>query len=103
MIVIEEFSMLSASFFELLEEVARRAKGSSLPFGGVRLMLVGDVAQLPPVGDYTMELGDDGEEELHRRAPRFSFESHLWSLCQFRTSSLTIVGAMTSILSWASS
>ena len=82
-IVIEEFSMLSASFFELLEEVARRTKGSSLPFGGVRLMLVGDVAQLPPVGDFTMELGDDGQQEVHRRAPRFAFQSHLWSLCKF--------------------
>ncbi|KAL0042392.1 hypothetical protein WJX77_011014 [Trebouxia sp. C0004] len=70
MIVIEDFSMLSASFFELLEEVACRTKGSSLPFGGVRLMLVGDVAQLLPVGDFTVELGDDGEQEVHRRAPR---------------------------------
>lgn len=76
--------MLSASFLKLLDEVARRAKGSSMPFGGVRLMLVGDVAQLPPVGDFTVELGDDGEVEVHRMAPRFAFQSHLWSLCQFQ-------------------
>ncbi|DBA97447.1 TPA: DNA helicase [Trebouxia sp. C0004] len=42
-----------------------QSKGSSLPFGGVRLMLVGDVAELPPVGDFTVELGDDGEQEKH--------------------------------------
>ena len=66
MIVIEEFSMLRHPFFELLDEIARRAKGSSLPFGGVRLMLVGDVAQLPPVGDFTVGLGDDGEQDTTR-------------------------------------
>ncbi|DBA73814.1 TPA: hypothetical protein ACH3X2_009602 [Trebouxia sp. C0005] len=79
-ILIEEFSMLSAAFFELLEEVARRAK-STLPFGSVRIMLVGDVAQLPPVGDFTVELSDNGEEELHRRAPQYAFQSHLWPAC----------------------
>ena len=74
-----------------------------MPFGGVRLMLVGDVAQLPPVGDFTVELSDAGEEEgtgghldLRLRA--------ICGLCaSFRTSSLTIAGATTSILSWASS
>ena len=52
--MVEEFSMLSARLYELLEEVARLAKGSTAVFGGVRLIFVGDVAQLSPVPGWSL-------------------------------------------------
>lgn len=51
-IVIEEFSMLSADFVDLLDEIARSMKNLNVPFGGVMVMLVGDLAQLAPLGDF---------------------------------------------------
>ena len=45
-ILVEEFSMLSARFLELLADVARIAKGSNATFGGMRIILEGDVDQL---------------------------------------------------------
>ena len=51
---VDELSMVSQEHLELLHRVlgaVRRAPG--LPFGGVRLVLIGDPAQLPPVeGEY---------------------------------------------------
>lgn len=50
-LVIDEVSMLGTRFFKLLNRVAQFARRSSLPFGGVQLVLSGDFLQLPPVGD----------------------------------------------------
>jgi ATP-dependent DNA helicase PIF1 len=39
--------MIEAKFFDLLEQIARRVRGNSTPFGGIQLVLVGDFLQLP--------------------------------------------------------
>ncbi len=51
-IVIEECSMMSDGFLTLLDQVAKAAKQNDRPFGGVQIILVGDLAQLAPVPDY---------------------------------------------------
>jgi ATP-dependent exoDNAse (exonuclease V) alpha subunit len=48
-ILIDECSMVRADLFDSLDSALRRACNSDSPFGGVRLALVGDFAQLPPV------------------------------------------------------
>jgi len=48
-IVIDEVSMLSFGAFDCAELIARRARKSDLPWGGIRVIAVGDFAQLPPV------------------------------------------------------
>jgi ATP-dependent DNA helicase PIF1 len=48
-LVIDEISMLDGSVFQLLENLARRARGVEKPFGGLQLLLCGDFLQLPPV------------------------------------------------------
>lgn len=48
-IVIDEVSMIPGVAFSLAEEVARIARGSTLPWGGLRVIVVGDFAQLPPI------------------------------------------------------
>jgi len=52
-LVIDEMSMLSATVLDLLNGIAKRLRKSSLPFGGIKLLLSGDLFQLPPVnGQY---------------------------------------------------
>lgn len=61
----EEFSLLSARLLELLEEVARRAKGSIATFGGIHLILLGSCCQLL---DSTPYYSDSGDKELKKKA-----------------------------------
>jgi ATP-dependent DNA helicase PIF1 len=48
-VVIDEVSMLSGTVLQAAETVSRRARQSMLPWGGLRIVVVGDFAQLPPV------------------------------------------------------
>jgi len=48
-LVIDEISMVSGDFLELIDQVMQEATGKSEPFGGIRLILGGDFMQLPPI------------------------------------------------------
>lgn len=63
-LIIDEVSMLERRLFEQLDEIARFLRNSDEPFGGIKLILVGDFLQLPPV-----QKGGDKE---------FAFQSPLW-------------------------
>lgn len=45
-LVIDEISMLSAQTFDLLEELARKMRRNGRPFGGLKLVMCGDFAQV---------------------------------------------------------
>lgn len=48
-VIIDEISMLSGVMLMAADTVARRARQSNEPWGGLRIIAVGDFAQLPPV------------------------------------------------------
>lgn len=48
-VIIDEISMISGEALRAAELIAQRAKDSSLPWGGLRIIAVGDFGQLPPV------------------------------------------------------
>lgn len=48
-ILIDEISMLPADALDAAEQIARIARGSNAAWGGLRVVVVGDFAQLPPV------------------------------------------------------
>lgn len=48
-IIIDEVSMLPGVVLETAEEIARMARESDEPWGGIKIVAVGDFAQLPPV------------------------------------------------------
>lgn len=51
-LVIEECSMCDTLIFSLLEYCLRQARKNPKPFGGVKVILIGDFMQLPPVSEY---------------------------------------------------
>lgn len=62
LIIIDEISMVRADMIDGMDMVLRKARGSSEPFGGARMMFVGDFYQLPPVvprheGDILSRMG----------------------------------------------
>ncbi len=50
-IVIDECSMLKADIFEGINQSLQISRNNNLPFGGVKVILFGDLYQLPPVVD----------------------------------------------------
>lgn len=48
-VIIDEISMIPGQALEVAERLAAKARGSELPWGGMRMITVGDFAQLPPV------------------------------------------------------
>ncbi len=49
LLVIDEISMVRADLLDGIDAVLQRYRRSSLPFGGVQLLMIGDLHQLPPV------------------------------------------------------
>ena len=49
LLVIDEISMVRADLFEMMNQICQKALGSSKPFGGISVVLVGDMFQLPPI------------------------------------------------------
>ena len=49
MLVIDEISMVRADTFEMMNQICQRCKRNTLPFGGIPIIVVGDMFQLPPI------------------------------------------------------
>lgn len=49
LLVIDEISMVRADLLDAIDEVLRRYKKRHLPFGGVQVLMIGDLQQLAPV------------------------------------------------------
>ncbi|MDR0437715.1 MAG: AAA family ATPase, partial [Bacteroidales bacterium] len=49
LLVIDEISMVRADVLDAVDAVLRRFRRNSKPFGGVQLLMIGDLQQLPPV------------------------------------------------------
>lgn len=49
LLVIDEISMVRADVLDGMDAVLRRYRNRSKPFGGVQLLMIGDLHQLPPV------------------------------------------------------
>lgn len=67
-LIIDEISMMCADKFDKVEAVARLIRGCSLPFGGIQLVITGDLYQLPPV-----------------KNEYFCFEAKSWNKCIKKT------------------
>lgn len=85
-IVIDEISMVRADLLDAIDAKLKRYRNPSLPFGGVQLVMIGDMQQLPPVAK---------EEEWrmlseHYRSPYF-FDSKVLETTSYETIELTKV------------
>lgn len=82
LIIIDEISMVRADVLEQIDKILRRIRYrySNRPFGGVQMLLIGDLSQLPPVMP-------ENEWQLlseYYQTPYF-FSSLAWQMSQFHT------------------
>ncbi len=86
LIVIDEISMVRADLLDAVDDALRRLRHCPDPFGGVQMLLIGDLQQLSPVAK-------DEEWALlrnHYASPYF-FDSQVLRRCEFATVELTRV------------
>ena len=67
-LIIDEVSMMTPDLLDKLDLVGQGIRKSKLPFGGLQIILVGDMYQLPPVNR-----ANDGHH--------FVFEAQIWKQC----------------------
>lgn len=53
MIIIDEISMVRADLLDHISDELQRIRKTHLPFGGVQMVMIGDLQQLPPVANGT--------------------------------------------------
>ena len=80
LIVIDEISMVRADILDAIDEVLRQYRPSNRPFGGVQMLLIGDMQQLAPVAK---------EDEWRMLSPyydtQYFFSSHALEKSEFVT------------------
>lgn len=73
-LVIDEVSMLTADYIDMIDYILKKATGENLPFGDKKIIFTGDFLQLPPVSN---------------RQRSFAFESKAWFEANVRNINLT--------------
>lgn len=68
-LVIDEVSMLDSARLDLINDIAKTVRRKNVPMGGIQLVLVGDLFQLPPVTS---------------RDKAYIFHSKVWSLLNLK-------------------
>ncbi len=87
-IVIDEISMVRADMMDVIDRVMRlNGKTRKKPFGGVQMILIGDLFQLPPV------VSSEEEAKLFTTTYQspFFFSAHIFDECQLEHLELTKV------------
>lgn len=86
LLVIDEISMVRADLLDAIDASLRRQRHSSKPFGGVQLLLIGDLRQLSPVVT-------DADREVLKRyyASPYFFESKALRQAGFLTVELSTI------------
>ena len=86
-IVIDEVSMVRADMMDAIDVLLRQARGNNIPFGGVQMVMFGDLYQLPPV------VADDALHEYfaHNHGGPYFFNADVWQKRKLHTFELTYI------------
>ncbi|MBR4147972.1 MAG: AAA family ATPase [Bacteroidales bacterium] len=72
-IIFDEISMVRSDFFEMMNKICQVVRRSSAPFGGIRVIIVGDMFQLPPI----VEEEDVYKYLVNEYGGIYFFDSHI--------------------------
>jgi ATP-dependent DNA helicase PIF1 len=72
-IIVDEVSMLSGDYIQMLDFWLKQVRSSSDPFGGCQMIFCGDFLQLPPV-----------EKREEKAQYQYAFQSPAWKEAEFK-------------------
>ena len=87
-LIIDEVSMVRPDMLDAIDMLAQQARGNSAPFGGLQILLIGDLCQLPPV--ITSGVKHVFEKEYGHKEAYF-FDARAYREGNFKTVELTRV------------
>ncbi|MFR9594040.1 MAG: AAA family ATPase, partial [Rikenellaceae bacterium] len=77
MIIIDEVSMVRCDILDCIDRILRYYRVDNRPFGGVKMLLVGDTFQLPPV----VKSQEKQILDRHCYKSEFFFDSRVYQMC----------------------
>ena len=73
-LVVDEVSMVSPDLIDCMNNCLQKVKGNREPFGGVPVVFVGDILQLPPV----ISEGDESVYYTHRYSSAYFYSAEIF-------------------------
>lgn len=81
LLIVDEVSMVRPDMLDAMDKFARQARKFSEPFGGMQVVLVGDLLQMPPV--IMQGVSERFKQQYGHAAPRF-FDAKVFGRCKFQ-------------------
>jgi ATP-dependent exoDNAse (exonuclease V) alpha subunit len=88
MLIIDEISMVPPDLLDAMDILARQARRNNDPFGGIQVVAIGDLFQLPPV------ITNDARQyyqEAYEHSNAYFFDSHVYKRAPFRRADFDLV------------
>ena len=85
-LVIDEISMVRADILDFVDKRLQQCRSDSRPFGGVKVVMFGDLFQLPPV----VKTNEESILKMFYPSPYF-YNAHVFDKCGFAVIELTKV------------
>ncbi len=88
LLIIDEISMVSPDLLDAMDILARQARRNNEPFGGLQVVAIGDLFQLPPV------ITNDAQQyykEVYEYANAYFFDSNVYKRAPFKKTSFDFV------------
>ena len=88
LLIIDEISMVAPDLLDAIDILARRARKNNEPFGGIQVVAIGDLFQLPPV--ITREAEEFHKQEYGHSNVYF-FDSNVYKRANFHKTNFNLV------------
>ena len=87
LVIIDEISMVRADLMDAMDYILRNARNSDVPFGGAKMLFVGDFHQLPPVVPKTEK---EMMDKMGYKSP-FAYDARVFSKIKLKKFELETV------------
>ncbi|NMA32578.1 MAG: AAA family ATPase [Alphaproteobacteria bacterium] len=88
LLIIDEISMVSPDILDAMDILARKARKNNAPFGGLQVVAIGDLFQLPPV---ITKQAEQFYKDAYGISNAYFFDSHVYKRADFKRENFDLV------------